>query len=90
MVVRCSSEVSGTDKLRSQVGEVGDGDRSLLQPVPVSIGEIGGDYRYPGTVITVYIGTKMVYAGESITQAIDRVCQPGGIEYELWTLREGD
>ena len=90
MVVRCSGTVSGTDKLRSQVGEVGDGDRSLLQPVQVSIGQIGGDYRYPGTVITVYIGTKMVYAGDSVTQAIDRVCQPGGIEYELWTLREGD
>lgn len=87
MVVRCGSEVSGTGELRSQIGEVGDGDRSVLQSVPVSIGEIGGDYRYPGTVITVYIGTKMVYAGESVTQAIDRVCQPGGIEYELWTLR---
>lgn len=90
MVVRCSSAVSGTDKLRSQVGEDGDGGRSLLQSVPVSIGEIGGDYRYPGTVITVYIGTEMVYAGDSVTQAIDRVCQPGGIEYELWTHREGD
>ena len=90
MVVRCSSGVSETCELRLQVGEVGDGDRSVLQSVPVSIGEIGGDYRYPGTVITVYIGTKMVYAGDSVTQAIDRVCQPGGIEYELWTLREGD
>jgi hypothetical protein len=37
-------------------------------------------------VITVYIGTKMVYAGESVTQAIDRICQPGGIDYELWTV----
>ena len=90
MVVRCSSTVFGTDKLRSQVGEVGDGDRSLLQSVPLTIGEIGGDYRYSGTVITVYIGTKMVYAGESVTQAIDRICQPGGVEYELWTQREGD
>lgn len=90
MVVRCGGMVSGNDQLRSQVGEVGDGDRSVLQPVSVSIGQIGGDYRYPGTVITVYIGTKMVYAGDSVTQAIDRVCQPGGIEYELWTLREGD
>ena len=86
MVVRCSSEVSGTGELRSQVGEVGDGDRSGLQSVPVSVGEIGNEYRYPGTVITVYIGTKMVYAGDSVTQAIDRVCQPGGIEYELWTV----
>lgn len=90
MVVRCSGGVSGTGELRSQVGEVGDGDRSVLQSVPVTVGEIGGDYRYSGTVITVYIGTKMVYAGDSVTQAIDRVCQPGGIEYELWTLREGD
>lgn len=86
MVVRCSGGVSGTGELRSQVGEVGDGDRSVLQSVPVSIGEIGGDYRYPGTVITVYIGTKMVYAGESVTQAIDRICQPGGVDYELWTV----
>lgn len=90
MVVRCSSEVSGVDKLRSQTGEDGDGDRPLLQSVPLTVGEIGGDYRYSGTVITVYIGTKMVYAGESVTQSIDRICQPGGIEYELWTQREGD
>ena len=90
MVVRCGGKVSGNDQLRSQVGEVGDGDRSGVQPIPVTVGEIGGDYRYPGTVITVYIGTKMVYAGDSVTQAIDRICQPGGIEYELWTLREGD
>mgnify|MGYP006970933207 CR=1 FL=1 len=86
MVVRCSSTVSGTDKLRSQVGEVGDGDRSGVQSVQVSAGEIGGDYRYSGTVITVYIGNKMVYAGESVTQAIDRICQPGGIDYEVWTV----
>lgn len=90
MVVRCSSTVSGVDKLRSQVGEAGDGDRPLLQSIPLTVGEIGSNYRYPGTVITVYIGTKMVYAGESVTQAIDRLCQPGGIEYELWTQREGD
>lgn len=85
MVVRCSSTVSGVDKLRPQVGEAGGGDRSGVQSVPVSVGEIGNDYRYSGTVITVYIGNKMVYAGESVTQAIERVCQPGGIEYELWT-----
>lgn len=86
MVVRCDGAVPGTGELRSQVGEVGDGDRSGVQSVPVTIGEIGGDYRYSGTVITVYIGTKMVYAGESVTQAIDRICQPGGIDYELWTV----
>ena len=86
MVVRCSGTVSGTGELRSQVGEVGDGDRSGVQSVPVTVGEIGGDYRYSGTVITVYIGNKIVYAGESVTQAIDRICRPGGIEYEVWTL----
>ena len=86
MVVRCGGTVSGTGELRSQVGEVGDGDRPLLQSIPFSAGEVGGDYRYSGTVITVFIGNKMVYAGESVTQAIDRICQPGGIEYELWTV----
>lgn len=84
MVVRCSSAVPGTDKLRSQVGEVGDGDRSDVQSIPVTVGETRGDYRYSGTVITVFIGSKMVYAGESVTQAIDRICQPGGIDFELW------
>lgn len=86
MVVRCSGGVSGDGELRSQVGEVGDGDRSDVQSVPVTVGETRGDYRYSGTVITVFIGTKMVYVGESVTQAIDRICQPGGIEYEVWTL----
>lgn len=86
MVVRCGGTVSGTGELQSQVGDVGDGDRSGVQSVPVTVGQIGGDYRYPGTVITVYIGTKMVYAGESVTQAIDRICQPGGIDYEVWTV----
>lgn len=86
MVVRCSSTVSGTGELRSQVGEVGEGDRSGLQSVQVTNGQGGTDYRYSGTVITVFIGTKMVYAGESVTQAIDRICQPGGIEYGVWTL----
>lgn len=86
MVVRCSSEVSGADKLRSQVGEIGDGDRSGLQSVPVTVRKIGGDYRYPGTVITVYIGNKMVYAGDSVDNAVDRICSPGGIDYELWAV----
>lgn len=86
MVVRCSSTVSGTSELRSQVGEVRDGDRSDVQSIPVTAGKTRGDYRYPGTVITVYIGSKMVYAGESVTQAIDRICQPGGIDYELWSV----
>lgn len=86
MVVRCSSEVSGAGELRSQVGEVGDGDRSGLQSVPVTAGKIGGDYRYPGTVITVYIGNKMVYAGDSVDSAVYRICSPGGIDYELWSV----
>lgn len=86
MVVRCSGGVSETGELRSSVGEVGDGDRSGVQSIPVSVGQTGTDYRYSGTVITVYIGTKMVYAGESVTQAIDRICQPGGIDYEVWTV----
>lgn len=86
MVVRCSSTVSGTGELRSQVGEVGDGDRSGVQSVQVSVGKIGGDYRYPGTVITVYIGNKMVYAGDSVDNAVDRICSPGGIDYELWSV----
>lgn len=86
MVVRCSGGVSGTGELRSQVGEVGEGDRSDLQSVPVTAGKIGGDYRYPGTVITVYIGNKMVYVGDSVDNAVDRICSPGGIDYELWSV----
>lgn len=86
MVVRCSGEVSGTSELRSLVGEVGEVDRSGLQSVPVTAGKIGGDYRYPGTVITVYIGNKMVYAGDSVDNAVDRICSPGGIDYELWSV----
>lgn len=86
MVVRCGGGVSETSELRSQAGEDGDGDRSGVQSVPVTTGKTGNDYRYSGTVITVYIGNKMVYAGESVTQAIDRICQPGGIDYEVWTL----
>lgn len=86
MVVRCSSGVSGDGELRSQVGEVGDGDRSGVQSVQVAAGKIGGDRRYPGTVITVYIGNKMVYAGDSVDNAVDRICSPGGIDYELWSV----
>lgn len=86
MVVRCGGGVSETGELRSQVGEAGEGSGSGVQSVPVTSGKTGNGYRYPGTVITVYIGNKMVYAGESVTQAIDRICQPGGIEYEVWTL----
>ena len=86
MVIRCDTEVSGVGQLRSQSGEAGDGDRSGVQSVQVSVGEIGGDYRYSGTVITVYIGNKMVYAGDSVVNAVDRICSPGGIDYELWIV----
>lgn len=86
MVVRCDGAVPGTGELRSQVGEVGDGDRSGVQSVQVAIGKIGGCYRYPGTVITVYIGNKMVYAGDSVDDAVDRICSPGGIDCELWIV----
>lgn len=86
MVVRCGGGVLENGELRSRVGEVGDGSGPGVQSVPVSIGKTGNDYRYSGTVITVYIGNKMVYAGESVTQAIDRICQPGGIDYEVWTV----
>ncbi len=86
MVVRCGGGVSETSELRSQVGEAGEGSGPVVQSIPVTTGKTGNDYRYSGTVITVYIGNKMVYAGESVTQAIDRICQPGGIEYEVWTL----
>lgn len=86
MVVRCSSAVPGTGELRSQVGEVGEGDRSGVQSVQVTAGKIGDGHRYPGTVITVYIGNKLVYAGDSVDNAVDRLCSPGGIDYELWTV----
>ena len=86
MVVSCGGGVSETSELRSQVGEAGEGSGPGVQSIQVTTGKTGNDYRYSGTVITVYIGTKMVYAGDSVTQAIDRVCQPGGIEYELWAL----
>jgi hypothetical protein len=86
MVVRCDSAVPGIGELRSQVGEVGDGDRSGVQPVQVATRKVGGDYRYSGTVITVYIGNKMVYAGDSVDNAVDRICSPGGIDYELWAV----
>jgi len=86
MVVRCGGGVSEIGELRSQDGEVGESSGPGVQSIPVTTGKTGNDYRYSGTVITVYIGNKMVYAGESVTQAIDRICQPGGVEYEVCTL----
>lgn len=86
MVIRCNNEVSGTDQLRSQDGEGGGCDRSGVQPVQVTVGQDGGGYRYPGEVITVYIGSKIVYCGDCVNDAVERICEPGGIEYGLWTL----
>lgn len=86
MVVRCDNEVPGIDQLRSQGGEVDEGDRRFLQSIPVTPGKTGTDYRYKGEVITVYIGTKIVYCGDCLNDAVERLCAPGGLEYELWTI----
>ena len=86
MVIRCDDEVSGIDQLRSSDGEDGGGDRSDVQSVQVAVGQDGGGYRYPGDVITVYIGSKIVYCGDSVSVAVERLCEPGGVEYELWTV----
>ncbi len=84
MVIRCDREVPGTDQLRSQDGEDDEGGGRRLQPIQVSIGQTINDYRYKGEVITVYIGTKIVYCGDCVNDAVDRICEPGGIDYELW------
>ena len=84
MVIRCDDEVSGIDQLRSQDGEDGGGDRSDVQSVQVAVGEGGGGYRYPGEVITVYIGSRIVYCGDNVNSAVERICEPGGFDYELW------
>lgn len=86
MVIRCDNEVSGTDQLRSQDGEDDEGGGRCLQPVQVSIGQTINDYRYKGEVITVYIGTKIVYCGDCVNDAVERICEPGGIEHELWVV----
>lgn len=86
MVIRCDTVVSGTDQLRSQGGEGDEGDRRGLQSVPVSTGQGGTEYRYKGEVITVYIGTKIVYCGDCVNDAVERLCEPGGIDYEMWTV----
>ena len=86
MVIRCDNEVPGTGQLRSSSGEDGGGDRSDVQSVQVAVGQDGGGYRYPGEVITVYIGSRIIYCGDSVDDAVERLCEPGGIEYELWTL----
>lgn len=86
MVIRCDTEVSGTDQLRPQVREDGEsGGRSVLA-IPVSTGQTINDYRYKGEVITVYIGNKIVYCGDCVNDAVERICEPGGIDCELWLV----
>lgn len=86
MVIRCDTEVPGTDQLRSHGGEGDEGDGRCLQSIPVSPGKTGTEYRYKGEVITVYIGNKIVYCGDCINDAVDRICDPGGIDHELWLV----
>lgn len=86
MVVRCDNQVFDSDQLRSSARESGSGDRRGVQPIPVTFGQNGGGYRYPGTVITIYLGTKLVYCGDSVNAAIDHICDPGGLDYELWSV----
>lgn len=86
MVIRCDDEVSGSDQLRSQGGEDDEGSGRRLQSIPVTLGKTGTVYRYKGEVITVYIGTKIVYCGNCLNGAVERLCEPGGVEYELWTV----
>lgn len=86
MVIRRDSEVSGIDQLRSQIREIDEGYRSHVQPVQVAVRQDGNSYRYPGDVITVYIGTRIVYCGDCVNAAVESVCEPGGIDYEVWTI----
>ena len=86
MVVRCDNQVPESDKLRPSARESDPGDRRCVQSVPVTPGEIRGEYRYPGTVITIYLGTKLVYVGDYVNAAIDHICDPGGLDYELWSV----
>lgn len=86
MVVRCDNQVSESDQLRSSARESDPGDRRGVQSIPVTFGQIEGDYRYPGTVITIYLGTKLVYCGDNVNSAIYHICDPGGLDYELWSV----
>lgn len=86
MVIRCDNEVPGTNQLRPQGGEDDGGGGRRLQSIPVSPGKTGTEYRYKGEVITVYIGNKIVYCGDCVNDAVDRICEPGGIDYELWLV----
>ena len=86
MVVRCDNQVLESDQLRSPAREGNSEDRRSVQSVPVTFGQVGGEYRYPGTVITVYLGDKLVYVGDNVNSAIDHICDPGGLDYELWSV----
>lgn len=86
MVVRCDNQVPESDQLRSLARESDPGDRSELQSVQVAVRKTRSGCRYPGTVITVYIGTTVVYAGDSVDDAIERICVPGGIDFETWLV----
>lgn len=86
MVIRCDTAVSGIDQLRSHSGEGDESRGRCIQPIPVSYGQTINDYRYKGEVITVYIGTKIVYCGDCVNDAVERICEPGGIDHELWVV----
>lgn len=86
MVIRCDDEVSGINQLRSQGGEDGEGGGRSLQSIPVSTGQTVNDYRYKGEVITVYIANKIIYCGDCVSDAVERICEPGGIDYDLWLV----
>lgn len=86
MVVRCDNQVSEPDQLRLSAREGDSGDRRCVQSIPVTFGQIGGEYRYPGTVITIYLGNKLVYCGDNVNNAIDHICDPGGMDYEIWSV----
>ena len=86
MVVRCDNQVPESDQLRSPSRESDPEDRRGIQPVQVTTGQIRGEYRYPGTVISIYLGTKLVYVGDNVNSAIDHICDPGGLDYELWSV----
>ena len=86
MVVRCDNQVPESDQLRSPSRESDPGDRRGVQSVQVTPRKTRSGCRYPGTVITVYIGTQVVYAGDSVDDAIERICTPGGIDFETWLV----
>lgn len=86
MVIRCNNEVSGTDQLRSQDGEGNKGGGRRIQSIPVSTGQTINEYRYKGEVITVYIGNNIIYCGDCVNTAVERICEPGGIDCELWLV----